>query len=92
MILNVYKILSNKTFNEYNQNIFNYICLCFTVQTTFGAIVKREISVVAEKQTRSKWSDIEATFRRVNASRSMVSCSTVSASSESNFVSSPAFL
>lgn len=58
-----------------------------SVQNTFGAMVKREINIANERRHRAKKSDVEATFHRVNSSRSAPSWTTIPSTSESDFVS-----
>ncbi|KAG6444045.1 hypothetical protein O3G_MSEX003181 [Manduca sexta] len=64
------------------------IYLLAKVQTTFGAIVQREMSIASDRRHRPKC-NIEATFQRINSSKSVPSCSTVSAystNSETNLI------
>ncbi|XP_047042420.1 uncharacterized protein LOC124646339 [Helicoverpa zea] len=53
------------------------IVLLTKVQNTFGAIVKREMGIAYERKLREKKSVINASFHKVNASKSAPSCSTI---------------
>ncbi|CAG9784620.1 unnamed protein product [Diatraea saccharalis] len=67
----------------------NPIELLTKVRNTFGEMVKREIKIVSNKRNNMK-DDIDATFCRLNKSKSSPSCSTFctdTVSSVSNFVS-----
>ncbi|XP_073941422.1 uncharacterized protein [Choristoneura fumiferana] len=53
------------------------------MQDVFGAIVKREMSIVSDKRrSRTKMTDIDASFHRITFSRSAPSCTTLGSKSK----------
>ncbi|XP_045778814.1 uncharacterized protein LOC123876523 [Maniola jurtina] len=67
--------------NNYCKEKQDPIKILETVHKTFGAIVKRELTIANQRKRDPKVVDIYASYQKVHASRSVPSCSTVSSRS-----------